>query len=256
MKRLFSFGCSFVDGIWPTTSDYVGLHFDEYYNLGVPGASNTKILGNLIECDQLYNLNSETDFVLIGVSGVGRFSYFDPAAGWQTNGDIIPINPGHPKKTQLFSKEFFSLDWGIYDSWVAIKSIKAILASKEIEHIVYPSIDNSIYLDSNLLPRQGIVPRLQELIDISDIQEPIETFSKPNKIIFTNGDKDGHPSTQDYFRYFLKYFRRFDTPLAKELLNSIVSNFDFSSRQAQCILFHKIYNQFCNTKPTKYYYNI
>jgi hypothetical protein len=38
-KRFFSFGCSFTKS-WenPTWADYVGIEFDNFYNLAMPGS--------------------------------------------------------------------------------------------------------------------------------------------------------------------------------------------------------------------------
>ena len=75
-KRFFSFGCSFTkDWDCPTWSDLIGIQFDEYYNLAMPGSSNTLIMQRFIESDLFYNFNKDTDVIMIGISGFGRMSF-------------------------------------------------------------------------------------------------------------------------------------------------------------------------------------
>jgi hypothetical protein len=75
-KRFFSFGCSFTkDWECPTWADYIGVEFEEFYNLAMPGSSNNLIMQRFIEADSYYNFNKETDVIIIAISGLGRYSF-------------------------------------------------------------------------------------------------------------------------------------------------------------------------------------
>lgn len=63
-KRLFTFGCSFTNYIWPTWSDIIGQDFEFYENWGRPGAGNHYILNAVMECDSKNNFTND-DLVLI-----------------------------------------------------------------------------------------------------------------------------------------------------------------------------------------------
>jgi hypothetical protein len=63
-SRLFTFGCSFTQYIWPTWADILGFHYSFYENWGRSGAGNQYIFNAIIECDLKYNLKA-TDLVCI-----------------------------------------------------------------------------------------------------------------------------------------------------------------------------------------------
>ena len=48
MKRLFTFGCSVTEFIWPTWADILGREFDYYENWGRVGAGNLYIFNSII----------------------------------------------------------------------------------------------------------------------------------------------------------------------------------------------------------------
>ena len=92
MKRCFAFGCSYTSYSYATWADLIGINFKEYYNYGRAGCSNTYIMNRIIEADRTYNFNPDTDFVLIMLTGFGRFSYLPRQSGWQTKGDLYSYN--------------------------------------------------------------------------------------------------------------------------------------------------------------------
>lgn len=50
MNRLFTFGCSFTNYMWPTWADILAIEFDSYRNWGRIGAGNHFIFYSLLEC--------------------------------------------------------------------------------------------------------------------------------------------------------------------------------------------------------------
>ena len=63
-KRLFTFGCSFTNYIWPTWADIVGQDFEFYENWGRTGAGNHFIFNSVMECDARHNF-THGDLILI-----------------------------------------------------------------------------------------------------------------------------------------------------------------------------------------------
>lgn len=256
-QRYFAFGCSYVNYGWATVPDLIAANFEKYYNFGRGGASNTFILSRLIEANDLYKLNPDTDFVTVGITGFGRFSILDRGTprNWITSGDTIPNNPtvdieehqpNHDWRAKLFAKELDSYAWCVHRSHDAVQSILHILQNVKVNYCIYPSIDNLLYTYSfdtkrtyknyfNLTPfYQEMAQRTQSMYNI---KESIDEFVVANKLLkgveYNNGEFNGHPSPLCYYLYLQKHFPMFDTDKTKERYNFLEQIFCKESHNEQ-----------------------
>ena len=233
-SRFFAFGCSYT--YWkdnPTWADFIGINYDKYYNFGIPGASNTFIMQKLIEADEVYNLNAETDCIIVALTGFGRFTYLEiPDKGgyvWQTNGDILFPNDEHPTKAKLIRNEIYNWPWAAYDSWIATTVIKKLLTLKGIEHKIIMALDNSHYineaytlgLDLEFENIGHIVPKIKDIYNILDIKEPIDIYRKNNnETLYLDDDQSKHPNGRIYYDYCLKHMPELLSDKSLDLLNT------------------------------------
>jgi hypothetical protein len=74
-KRLFTFGCSFTEYIWPTWADILGQQHEYFENWGMAGAGNLYIFNSIIEANQRHKFTKE-DTVIIMWSGLNRVDYY------------------------------------------------------------------------------------------------------------------------------------------------------------------------------------
>lgn len=254
-SRYFAFGCSYVFCRWGTVADLISANFDEYHNLANQGGCNMLSYSRLLEIDKLYKLNSETDYVTIGVTGFGRFSLVDEKNHvWITQGDILPFwkeqdvetwSPGHHPKARLFAKELFSYSWGVYQSWIAIKSIKNFLTSKNIKHKIYPSIDNRLFITEYDLSFQTL-ELIDDIYKIYDTMETLDDFCIGNTpVLFGDGVSDNHPTQKNHYEYLKNNFPEFDTEKTQKRFELLESLFDISDSKRQffdfAMKFQKVY---------------
>jgi hypothetical protein len=259
-KRMFAFGCSGTLGTWATAADFIGVNFDEYYNFGKGGGCNTLSMNRLIETEEKYNFNSETDFVLIMITGFGRFSVMAENGEWRTQGDLALYTledslPGEPSKP--FFKELKSFvdgglwnyRWLIYRTWIAIKTIRAILKAKGIKHKFVMALDNSACLkDPKMfdLDKAG-VDMVKDIYNMMDIKESYGEFmvvgSGRKAVVYNDGTTDGHPTQTEHFEYARKHFPEMITDKSKEFYNFCEKNFDWRSIRTQ----PKVFNQMMDT---------
>ncbi len=170
ITRYFAFGCSYVNSRWATIADLIGANFDEYYNIGNAGGCNTLSCSRFLEIDNIFKFNSETDFITVGVTGYARFSIADKDEKvWITCGDTLHIpNEGHPEKAKLFARNLDSLQWSVYRSWCAIKTMHDLLISKNIKHVIYPSIDMLMF-QKEFKYNQRTIEMAEEIINMCSI---------------------------------------------------------------------------------------
>ena len=246
--RYFAFGCSYVDSRWGTLADLISANFDEYYNFGNAGGCNTLSCNRLIEADYLYNLNSETDYVTVGVTGIGRFSYVDKDENlWITPGDILHNMPEpnnlKTEKMKFLAHKFYSHNYAAYLSWVAIKTISTLLKAKNIKHKIYPSIDNLLYITDHNLPAHTL-EKVKDILNMCDIKESVDEYLltryQGNRgVKYDDGCEDTHPSQKQYYEYLQAYFPEFDNEKTKNRLEYLEKIFDKSSMNSQTLHFMK-----------------
>jgi hypothetical protein len=95
LRRLFTFGCSFTNYIWPTWADFLGTEFDYFENWGIPGLGNVAIANRLAEAHSKHKFTKD-DTIVIQWSSHIRNDYhtfrLDPRgriSGWKTKGSIF-----------------------------------------------------------------------------------------------------------------------------------------------------------------------
>jgi hypothetical protein len=228
-KRFFSFGCSFTkDWNCPTWADFIGIQFDEYYNLAMPGSSNTLIMQRFIESDLFYNFNKDTDVIMIAISGLGRVSF--PVTKYNAHvnrdmdhffsrGDIdscIASDNDTPEILEIvdfIKTKFYKKRYGVFDSFIAVKVMKDLLTAKGIEHKIFASLDYKIYIDNADIydmdyQLKSYVIKLQDMLDIKESINEFDNFS------------EHHPIPKTYYSFLEKHIPKYIGEKSKELLNT------------------------------------
>lgn len=65
MKRLFTFGCSLTNWIWPTWADIYATEFDFFENWGMPSAGNLFIFNSIVEANRRHKFTSDDTIVIL-----------------------------------------------------------------------------------------------------------------------------------------------------------------------------------------------
>jgi hypothetical protein len=87
-KRLFTFGCSFTEYIWPTWADILGQQHEYFENWGLAGGGNLYIFNSIIEANQRHKFTRE-DTVIIMWSGMTRVDYYHTNTWCPQGGDFV-----------------------------------------------------------------------------------------------------------------------------------------------------------------------
>ena len=252
--RCFAFGCSLTHYACATWADFVGSNFDEYYNYAQGGASNTFIMDSLIEADDRLTLNAETDYVVVMLTGFNRFSFIDEDSHWNTKGDLYTYyDTTKDSKTGWFLKNMWNDTWAVYSSWVAAKTIKSLLKSKNIPHKILMGMDNIHFLE----PRDGAdngyqfnlnKNRMQMAQDIHDLTENDKSFHKwflliedSNKHLLwrnENNRLDGHAAQKIHYKYFKEQFPEFVNTKTEKMFEYVESIFLDTTQKEQSTNFY------------------
>ena len=242
--RFFAFGCSYTQYSYATWADFVGCNFEEYYNYGRGGASNSFIMNRVVECNELFKFNPETDTVIVMLSGFGRFSYLNKK--WFTDGDLYSYY-GNTKDIKIkgFIENMWSEEAANYSSWIAAKTIKMIL--KDIPHKFFMSIDNRHYSESDgskwgkeQLIRPKAIEKTRDIYDMLDDTESMDEW-KSKKYTWAdhyvwkeeNNRIDGHPTQKMHFDFVKDKLPEYLTDKSENLFNYVEEIFIDSTQHNQ-----------------------
>jgi hypothetical protein len=88
MKRLFTFGCSFTQFMWPTWADIIASNnsYDLYENWGRSGSGNLFIFNSIIECNLKRKFTVDDDIFVMWATIHRDDGYRD--SKWTGNGGV------------------------------------------------------------------------------------------------------------------------------------------------------------------------
>lgn len=192
-KRIFTFGCSFTNWIWPTWADIIAVQTNiPVYNGALSGLGNVGIAHRLVEYDLRYNF-TESDLILIMWTGWNREDRY-LKDGWQLCGNIFN-NHFYDDK---FIKKYWSLENDI------IKNSSAILLANKS----YKVSDN--YSAFGYAVTEGIGPSYKiELADfyIKALPTPI-IFEFGKNYNFNKRCLDGHPDILTHAKFYNEHIAK------------------------------------------------
>lgn len=249
-QRCFAFGCSYTQYIWPTVADLIGCNFDEYYNFGKAGADNTYALNRLIDTHATFTLNPKTDLVLFGVTGHGRFSYWDENNDWVGEGEY---NFSENQPDKFLSRSKYNPVWSVYRSINAIRNFKYLLSAWKIPHILFPAIDNAPFCLEDVYKKdrkdfsQRCMESSEDILNLLDVKTSMDEYMMDTKQFHTKtyfrkeNRIETHPTPKIHHEYLIKFFPKFDT----ERVKNIVKEFDYKVYEDSESLQNIMAKKFC-----------
>ena len=241
MKRLFAFGCSLTYYSWPTWADLIGTEFDEYYNFGVMGMGNQFIHHTIYEADSIFNFTSD-DTVLVMFTNPFRNDSFiidpqDKNLRWQPRGFIY-----QPSNEDLYNdhwrKTFWSPEHSYMNMWLAMKSTKQLLDSKNVTYRLLPGIscqNSECTGPLDISNHHFIAPYYKQILEMFHVKDPLLEWANLN---FTDSDfytfkdvgKDQHPTIKMHGLYVLKYLPEFCNENTLKRIDLLHNSIDLSSQ--------------------------
>jgi len=223
--RLFVFGCSFSNHIWPTYADLISPNFKQYYNLGSGGAANQVIHHRLTQAASAYHI-THGDYVILQWAGVEREGrLIDGTLPHDLFGNTIDdVYGGYGNWYgtgfigNRYSKEFMER----YSSWRGIvmsslslfASGEALLKCTGATYHIFGSQDYEV-IKNNYKQYEDTVTLYRDVFS-TWLPRPLSiiTMSPQVEIIKSDGTsyKDLHPTPNDYVKYVSTVLPRYPVP--------------------------------------------
>lgn len=252
-KRLFTFGCSFTDYVWPTWANILGYEFRdaEFYNFGKSGAGNQYIFNMIMQADASYNF-THNDIVIVQWTNVSREDrYFHAGApilndsevqhgAWSTPGNIY----SQDTYDEAWIEKYFSEYGALVRDLAFIKAAHGMLKHKTQWHFLQMNNlvhyvdqwDSNVKVEDSKLPREfgskSRVKQLRELYSetISNLQPSFydvlynnnwaQKFKADRKIV-NKHFQDGHPHLLEHYDYLKRVFEHNWRPSTNEKVGEL-----------------------------------
>lgn len=204
-NRVFAFGCSFTNYIYPTWADIIAYEMPdvEYYNFGKSGMGNLAIASRIAEANTMFKFN-DTDLVLVMYSTMYREDRWLEGT-WQSHGNVY--NQGYYDKS--FVKKYVDPAWCLIRDLSLIELSSKYLKSLPCDSLILKSstLDSEcIYVEDTVMI-DNIKERYSELWD-GFPPSLYETIRNNNgwdisikRILDGRDFEDSHPSPIEYYRY-------------------------------------------------------
>lgn len=225
-KRFFAIGCSFTNYWWSTWADIIGYHFDEYYNVGKPGAGNQYIATMVSEIDQKYNLNSN-DLVICMWSSITREDRYKDNR-WEVGGNVHTSYIFNNKSDKQFIKKWYDERFYLIRDLSQINLTKNLLENKNVDWDFLSVI--------NLTKNEDGIEIEDSLSDITYHYESLIDIIKPSvySSIFNSSwdyqgkyQDDTHPTPIHHLEYLKFLYKNFnDKDLSELILDETKSIFE------------------------------
>jgi len=239
IKRCFAFGCSFTHWFyWPTWADFIGINYDQFYNLGMPGSSNQMVHNRLIEANAFYKFN-ENDLVLVGVTNFGRLNWLeeiDNKLSWCCHGG--PQNWPDNEKTKFLKNHFWKQNYGIYDTWLMVINSTQLFRATNVNFKFIMSMDNSHFMSNEILQlADREIEMSSEIYKNCVSQQSLQEFSK---------DTNHHPTAIEHFDYAKKYFPELLTEKSSIFMKEISNSINFNCCDEESKIYGQIRARYLN----------
>jgi len=215
-KRLFVFGCSFTNYMWPTWADLLHTEMPnaEFFNLGKSGAGSQFISSMVVEANQRYTF-TESDLIIVQWSTYFREDRYVNNF-WNTPGNIFT----QQTYDDTFIRNFACIRGYIIRDLAIMTSIKYMLNSLPCSTVLLSSIpiDAEIELIDPDVNIDDVVDLYKDTIDslqpaMSELLRPAgnsSVFAWHAKVHYSDPTNnktlvyDYHPTPASYYIYLKK----------------------------------------------------
>jgi hypothetical protein len=123
----------------------------------------------------------------------------------------------NPDISNEFLENMWSSEWSVYQSFIAIKTIKEILTLKNIKHTFLTSMNNNSlsneYKDNKLI--QYYFDSIYDMLDVKESMDDWRRKNYPNQLEYVKyddqNDYDTHPTQTMHYQYLKETFPEYDT---------------------------------------------
>ena len=193
-NRVFTFGCSYTQFLWPTWADIIAYDLQiPFYNLGQSGIGNIAISSRILECDLKHKFTKD-DLIIVNWSSWHRIDIVDKSTReWPGGGNAFNNSMFPPK----FIKKYWNQNNDI------VKNSTAIILSNRSFNIDY---------QSHMIDYEGTTEYGETSYDFTHYQYLLSNL--PEKNVFNTTDNshfngtvgDHHPDVLNHLAHACRIY--------------------------------------------------
>lgn len=202
MNRIFTFGCSFTEYVWPTWADII-LHNNEGFNMGMRGSGFDALLYRLMETDRIFKLNNTDKIIIIFTTPIRWDLIISDDLEWSSHGQITT------SELSKYENKLFNVDGLVFKSIYNSKLIKEYLEKRKLNYVI-GSINNLYHNYGNYFETLSLNHKTYSLIkeiesevklDLIDIHSYLYNIDSWPPTKKWSDIVDYHPRPIQYFNW-------------------------------------------------------
>lgn len=217
MSRLFTFGCSFTQYMWPTWANIVAYDMGaESYNYGVAGLGNVGVHHRIVEADLKHNFTKDDQIMILWTSWCREDRVKNHQ--WNPAGSVLNFNNG------VYDIQFFKKYWDYSND--IVKNSTAIISANKMYGDLIKWQGTAMPLFSTEHPLTDTSSEDLRLIEFYKKRLPvmpiIDTFKNDWSDMAFKAVNDCHPDVAEHMAIVIDYVYK---DLAKTLSDQTVERF-------------------------------
>ncbi len=221
-KRIFTFGCSFTNYIWPTWADIIAEDLNlPYKNFGISGLGNVGIATLMLECDLKYKF-TDSDLILVNWSSWHREDRVGRGGEWRAGGSIF--------NNVFYDDTFINKYWSEPND--IIRNSTAIISSNRMY---------KIHFQSHMIDYEGFFENIDTTAERVGLFTPYLEYdmekykfyvdSLPKKVIFNTENnshfdnkmlRDDHPDIMCHLNHATTIYQSLGLKLKPATINKYI----------------------------------
>lgn len=257
MSRIFTFGCSFTNYIWPTWADII-LYDNKGYNLGILGGGYDSILYRIMEADRVFKFTPDDTAIVILTTPIRWDLIFkkNNSLDWSTFGQVT---------TSFYSKylnDLYTIDGLLFKSYYNMILIDDYLKKTKINYLLGSVNDPFINIENYFLDIK-LENRTIDLINYvkKNVNIQLQDFYT---FLYTNNKKkeweivkkfqdynDYHPRPKQYLKWVNDILLKkidFKLNITEEMLSPIENMIDSCTNYKDSEILYYKYPKFFNNE--------
>lgn len=190
MSRIFTFGCSFTQYMWPTWASIIAYDRQKpLYNFAIAGLGNVGIMNRMIEADAKFNFQPDDEIYILWSSWSREDRVKD--GEWLATGSVF--NSGNEHYYGYFLRKYWDIDNDI------VKNSTAIIAANKMFKDLIKWQASGFEFFTNEAYSTKVNGSTEFLIDLYSNKLPNMSFIKCEKQGLQYGIlRDSHPTVKDH----------------------------------------------------------
>ena len=203
MRRLFTYGCSFTEFIWPTWADILGKEYDYFVNYGRAGAGNMFISAAVAETSIIKNFTKDDTIAIMWTNCIREDRY---VRDWHCYGNFFSGRNLY-ELSEDWVKKYITIRGCYVRDLANIHLTKKLLDGIGCNYIMFSMVDidnwNQHKVDKAGDEVKDVLEHYKETLSVikPSVHKTVFNYNWISRNPYPEVRKDSHPTPKEHLNY-------------------------------------------------------